>query len=247
MGPAVPLEVVQRVAAAVAAPFRSFDNALREFGAALTSAGINQEYTDTDELNILLSFLGFCILQSSSTKSSLKAVPLSSPALVDALKKRPPCRWEKLSYVSNNVPIEVVMDVGHNPAAIEALVRRMQREYAGRHVHMIYAMSRDKDVRTCLRSIAKALPADCIHFAQTQSWRAIPVDGLEAVFLEETGQQLPHCEDTCVEDTITRVLNIAADKGPNSVVIICGTGFIMPPARAILGIVEPRDDVDLKR
>jgi hypothetical protein len=37
------------------------------------------------------------------------------------------------------------------------------------------------------------------------------------------------------------VLKIAVNKdGLSSVVIICGTGYIMPDARAQLGILEPR-------
>jgi hypothetical protein len=39
---------------------------------------------------------------------------------------------------------------------------------------------------------------------------------------------------------VAKVLALAAADGENSVVIICGTGYIMPDARAELGLIEPR-------
>lgn len=105
---------------------------------------------------------------------------------------------------------------------------------------MIYAVSRDKDIRSCVQIIAQALPADHIHFAQSKNWRAAAVEGLEAVFKEETGQQLEHSVDADAAATVERVLVMAAQEAPGSVVVICGTGYIMPPTRAFLGIIEPR-------
>jgi hypothetical protein len=39
---------------------------------------------------------------------------------------------------------------------------------------------------------------------------------------------------------VKKVLELAALDGDNSVVVICGTGYIMPDAREVLGIKEPR-------
>ena len=38
--------------------------------------------------------------------------------------------------------------------------------YPLQHNRVLYAMSRDKDVRTCVRHIVRAAPHDHIHFAQ---------------------------------------------------------------------------------
>jgi hypothetical protein len=45
-----------------------------------------------------------------------------------------------------------------------------------------------------------------------------------------------------IPDTLEQVVQLAAEGGGHSggVVIICGTGYIMPEARAFLGIIEPR-------
>lgn len=69
------------------------------------------------------------------------------------------------------VTVEVVLDVGHNPAAIEALADRVRRFYSGRAVHMIYGMARDKDVRTCLQRVLRVIPTSNIHFAQVCNCR----------------------------------------------------------------------------
>jgi folylpolyglutamate synthase/dihydropteroate synthase len=126
--------------------------------------GLNRHYKDTDELNAQLSLIALCLLQKHH--QSFRHLPVHDVHAMNAVWARPSCRWEKHRYQLDSHQVEVVLDVGHNPAAIQALVNRMQREYSGKNVRMIYAMSRDKDVRACLRSLAQALPASHIHFAQ---------------------------------------------------------------------------------
>ena len=81
---------------------------------------------------------------------------------------------------SGEVAIEVVFDVGHNPAAIAALVERIKREYGGHNsdpsskseseihwnVRMVYGVSRDKDAAACLAALLTVIPPQHIHFAQ---------------------------------------------------------------------------------
>jgi hypothetical protein len=68
----------------------------------------------------------------------------------------------------------------------------------------------------------------------------VSVANLAQIFLEETGQQFEQPEDIDTTATIARVLRLAAEEAEDSVVIICGTGYIMPIARCFLGIQEPR-------
>lgn len=62
---------------------------------------------------------------------SRKEIQLST--IIDAIQERPPCRWEKHQYVVQDGDlsgeVEVVLDMGHNPAAVAALLRRIDREY----------------------------------------------------------------------------------------------------------------------
>jgi hypothetical protein len=39
---------------------------------------------------------------------------------------------------------------------------------------------------------------------------------------------------------LEQVTALSASESEDSVVVVCGTGYIMPAARAFVGIVEPR-------
>merc|ERR1712146_751490 len=121
---------------------------------------------------------------------------------------RPPCRWEgffvkvdlpkeahelatvspvqRISDTNGNTGsnVQVILDVGHNPAAIEGLLQRVKAELLshGKDVHMLYAVSRDKNVRECLRAIMKTISPEKIHFAQSTNWRAASFAELNDIF-----------------------------------------------------------------
>jgi hypothetical protein len=52
-----------------------------------------------------------------------------------------------------------------------------------------------------------------------------------------------------LSEAIVDVLKATAKELPlnSGVLIVCGTGYLMPEAKAAIGITEPRDDVDLLR
>lgn len=113
-------------------------------------------------LNAALSLLGLCLLCEDNTtynnnkndvvRTKLKDALFTSEssdivsAVTTALQTRPPCRWEKVSYLSTKAiqtetdsptnlkqrKIEFVLDMGHNPAAIRALCERVTRDYSHR-------------------------------------------------------------------------------------------------------------------
>jgi hypothetical protein len=66
------------------------------------------------------------------------------------------------------------------------------------------------------------------------------------LFQEETGKELDDLGAASITETVKRVLLLAATKVSRDtsppVVIICGTGFILPEARQAIGIIEPVDD-----
>jgi len=215
--------------------------------------------TNTDDLNAHISLAALCLLkEQGGVFASLEPLHEACQA---GIASRPPCRWEK-HYVtvskesggeqeaSTQVQVEVILDVGHNPAAVGALMQRIKKEFidVGRHVRVLYAMSRDKDVRACLRLVLPVTGNDRIHFAQTDNFRAIAKQELREIYLQEAGQDLVDvAEGLTVAQTVSKVIGLAANDGPNSAVIICGTGYIMPDARRQLGIDEPRDVDDLAR
>lgn len=118
----------------------------------------------TDMLNTRLALAGLRLLKAaalgtlSNRPSGLTSISLNdadlyarfaslqvmSHDLLSALRILPPCRWQLVSVPVNvqmpagtdarTVSVEVVMDIGHNPAAISALMRRAKQEFAGKRV-----------------------------------------------------------------------------------------------------------------
>jgi dihydrofolate synthase/folylpolyglutamate synthase len=270
VGPGCPLGVIQNMAEQRGAILKTLSQASREFSLTLQSRKWTGEESeegeegivDTDALNADLSNAALHILRAQGGVFS-KLDP-SSTAVQDTLvKSRPPCRWEQHSVTVDDVgnrKVNIVLDVGHNPAAVGALMKRIRRDFADGSVHVLYAMSRDKDVRTCVRAVASSIPNRNIHFINSGNFRAISKADLADIFRQETGEEPFDLEAATpgyaegtpqsgsrIKDTVGRLLMLAASESENSTVVICGTGYIMPDAREQLGIREPRDDYDLLR
>lgn len=277
VGPGCPMDVLRRIAAERGANLHELESQDTVFSAKGTEGGA--ELIDTDALNADISRKALVLLRAQGNVfASLE--PDSENIQLILRQSRPPCRWE-VHHVTVPLPrsvesiepkaastttVKVVLDVGHNPAAVGALMKRIKRDFVGRNVHVLYAMSRDKDVRTCLRSVLAATPYKRIHFAQSSNFRAISKDDLAVIFRQETGEELPDleaatswltaaeladsanvqlAESAPLRETMIRLFALAASEGEESVVVICGTGYIMPDARELIGIKEPRDDRDL--
>lgn len=93
-------------------------------------------------------------------------------------------RWETLSHS----PL-TLCDVGHNPGAWEYLGPRLSqiaeaRAAEGHHLHIVFGMVNDKDVRTVLSMLPKQAR---YYFTQANSLRAIPATELATL---ATGMQL---------------------------------------------------------
>eukprot|EP01039_Chlorochromonas_danica_P007974 gene7974-8795_t len=279
VGPGVPFKIVEEEATKCGA-------VLYQLPTFLSSKGIVME---PDQINYLLSLEAVRLLRkilpprSNCLDENDEDGPEREQVLA-ALRQLPPCRWQQILYQhpSYGVDIEVILDVAHNPAALEALLHRLDgylpagladktgitsnskddenhnndREAI---VHVVYAASRTKDMRSCLHLLADHLPLSSIHLTQSTNWRAVSAQWLRRIFEEETGKQLPETEDEDASKMLTRVLDTAAKekisyesieaegrkRKRKVVVVICGTGCIMPIARRLVGIHEPSDEEDL--
>lgn len=111
--------------------------------------------TQTDQLNAKLALAGMILLKNSAMNETMDeqstslfqnsyrcfaSLPLHNA--LEYLAIKPPCRWEKIMRPiqideSNPVFVEVILDLGHNPAAIAALMRKVSLEYSGRRVRYV--------------------------------------------------------------------------------------------------------------
>lgn len=52
----------------------------------------------------------------------------------------------------------IIVDVAHNPAAIQQLVNQLQHDWPNRNIHIVFGMMKDKDWQTCLNTLLHLAP-----------------------------------------------------------------------------------------
>ena len=150
------------------------------------------------------------------------------------LARAPPCRFEVLRRAGATV----VLDVAHNPAALERLAERVALAYPGARARVVLGLSRDKDVAACLATIATF--ASRVHFAEAAHPRAMPAAELAAA-ARAAGLEPAAQRGADVADAVREALAAASASADDEVLVVCGTIFMMSDARKALGIDEPCD------
>ena len=181
---------------------------------------------------------------SRTATAALRLIQESHPELFGSLteesirrgtSERPPCRFQTLTFQGH----DVILDVAHNPPAMEYMVRKLLSTYPDQPVRIVVGMSSDKDLRLCGSSLLQAVKGDQtrIHLVEAAHPRAA---SLEAI-LTATGLTGAHydLEKRSVTDQIQTALKLARDH--KEVLVVCGSVFLMAEAREALGIEEPRD------
>jgi dihydrofolate synthase/folylpolyglutamate synthase len=139
----------------------------------------------------------------------------------------------------SEIGLTVVLDVAHNPPAMDYLVRKLQSHYPGRKFRMIVGMSADKDLSLCGQSVMKAVEGDAarVHLVQAAHPRAAKLqDILDATGLSNSNYNLS-------DPSVTTQIQLATEKANKSeeILVVCGSVFLMSETREALGFDEPRD------
>jgi dihydrofolate synthase / folylpolyglutamate synthase len=114
---------------------------------------------------------------------------------------------------------EIVLDGAHNPAGTRALAEHIRRFYSGRRIWIVYGVMRDKDVGE-MAALLFPLAERVIATAPANS-RALPPEKIPA-----PGAAITH--------TVAEALALARQAGPDCVVFITGSLFVVGEARALL-------------
>jgi len=134
-----------------------------------------------------------------------------------------------------------VLDVAHNPPAIEQLMKKLDEEHRGRKVRFVVGMSSDKDLKMCAEAILQRVEGGQIHLVEALHPRAAKLE----VILEAGSDGLSGCHydmnDRGVAKQTEAALNLASANDDDEIIVICGSVFLMASAREACGIVEPRD------
>lgn len=154
----------------------------------------------------------------------MELLQLPQSAIETAIHCRPTCRMEKIG--------NVILDVAHNPDALERYFREDQR----RPLQIVCTLSKTKDLPRCLEVIAKH--AEAVHLVDAPNGRSAPKAALKKQLI-----MLGYPESQVhAYATIPDAVQHATTKGETAVI---GSFFIMSEARKALGICEPVDFIEM--
>lgn len=232
--------------------------------------GSNSENYDTDDYdleNARIAKAALKLIQQSNYGKQLNIVDSMTDEVIElGISKRPPCRFEIMKMPIStsaeetkteeiNEMLTVILDVAHNPPAIEYLVRKLHRTYdQTTKFRIVVGMSSDKDLKLCGSSLLNIVNNDTsrIYLVEAAHPRAAKLEAiLNATGLQDTQihydlndrsitTQLLNAKNEIIHNIIMK--NKKNDNNnEEEILIVCGSVFLMSEAREALGIDEPRD------
>ena len=136
-------------------------------------------------------------------------------------------RWPVRFEVVRRKPL-VVMDGGHNPQCMGAIRQALEELYPGKKIYFLVGVLEDKDYHSM---VGQLLPlAKAFITITPDSQRALQAQAL-ADYLRGEGAEAHSCET--VEQGMEKALSMA---GPEDVVCVCGSLYMIGEARHVLGL-----------
>jgi dihydrofolate synthase/folylpolyglutamate synthase len=202
----------------------------------------NDKALDYDAENSRIATAALTLLSAVLTDKRILQHTISQ-----GVKARPPCRFEEISVSTNNArQVTAILDVAHNPQALEQLFSKIQSKYPGASARIVVGMSADKDIRKC-SDITLDFVSDPskVHLVESSNPRAASI----ATILEcnpllkdshhQSSTESMNETESSVAVQVKKAIDLASAN--NELLVVCGTFFIMSEARSCLGINEPRD------
>jgi len=183
---------------------------------------------------------------------------ISSAAMDIGLQAVPICRLEYVPpaqygiLVSGNPPQHIILDVGHNPPALDRALMTLSIRHPQSKIRVIYGTSQKKDAYESLKNISQY--AHKIHLVHAQHIRAMPVESLEEAanklrveLTGESGKNLFErvCENGNISKTIKYSLDQVAKTDVDEIIVIAGSFYVMQEARLFLGYNDEFDPLEL--
>ena len=114
----------------------------------------------------------------------------------------------------------VIIDAAHNVASVRALIEVLRESFSARRRLLVFATSREKDLRGMLAPLAVAF--DSVIFTRYLiNPRAVPPEALQKVASDLTGPETLVCADPA--EAWSEVLTRA---GPDDLVCVTGSFFL---------------------
>ncbi len=163
--------------------------------------------------------------------AALKELDLPEKAIEEGLKARQPCRLEMWND-------RVILDVAHNPDGLTHLFQAIRIRYGNIPIRLLFGLSKNKDIPSCLKIICKN--AQAFHLIEAPNGRGLPIADL----YQEMNKY--HSDLSChpsIADGVKAALELS--QANKELLVVCGTFFIMSQVRQALGYQEPVDPIDM--
>ena len=211
-------------------------------------AGSPMTVTDPDSLEVLstgrdgqnfmyrgegpyhINLLGHYQLSNALTALDIAAVlrrrgwPISREAVMQGMRE---AVWPARMELARRSP-DVILDGGHNPQCMGAIRQALEELYPGKKILFLVGVLEDKDYHAM---VGQLLPLARAFITITpDSQRALQAQAL-ADYLRGEGAEAHSCET--VEQGMEKALSMA---GPEDVVCVCGSLYMIGEARHVLGL-----------
>lgn len=154
--------------------------------------------------------------------------------------QRPPCRFEYGCITD----YEYILDVAHNPSAMEYLARKLKKTYPHKKFRVVVGLSADKDIKRCMEHIFNIVEGDSsrIYLTEAEHPRAAKLfQILEATASLDMKNAHYNLEDPEIVDMILLAAEESNLSGEDEMIVVCGSIFLMSAARESLMIDVPID------
>ncbi|CAB9524420.1 Probable bifunctional folylpolyglutamate synthase/dihydropteroate synthase [Seminavis robusta] len=221
----------------------------------------SKDAMDYNATNTRIVQAALLLLQQHSALDLPSDIP---PELLQkAISVRPPCRFETVQNTQGHKTM-VILDVAHNPPAMQALVYKLQTANPDKKIRVVLGVSKDKDWKGVLDALipltgaaagpnnndndsAKSSLLTRVHLVQASHYKALPlvqlVQDIEDQAKREhtaldTGLLRYNLQDPTVKSGLLDAMKFAQR---DELIVVCGSVFLMAEARRTLGIQEPCD------
>jgi len=123
------------------------------------------------------------------------------------------------TYNSGKAGPKVILDVGHNPAGVKAMTDCFRTVFPGRKADIIFGSVRNKSLEQTVKSIIKI--AKSVELPKLITDRGVEPEDIVSIFREN------RFEATCSESVLASARKIIKKAGPDDIILICGSHFIV--------------------